>query len=97
MDFYTKFKPKIRDFGAVTWRKIVGLKMAGQGWMENLYSEKRQFRGVGGRLGVAFSCILWKVQTYFTAVNKCAIVNACIELVVIISKTRCFMDNLVKS
>ena len=62
MDFYTKFKPKIRDFGAVTWWEIVGLKMAGQGWMENLYSEKRQFRGVGGRLGVAFCHIIEQIR-----------------------------------
>lgn len=31
--------------------------MTGQGWLEDLQSVKRQFRGVGGRLGVAFLTI----------------------------------------
>ena len=35
-DFYTRFKPKNKDLGLWHGGGFEGLKMTGQGWMENL-------------------------------------------------------------
>lgn len=51
-DFYTRFKTDFNGFWVVTWREKMSLKMTQHDM--KLIKYKRQIRGVGGRLGVAF-------------------------------------------